>query len=151
MTRRIGTDVTLTIGSGEPMLLKHGAFSMPKIAAPGVFAGACMPLEMTFQLEPGSAEALKDWIASLPTVYAILFDPTKDQVDAIIAKYPQVIVFPFVTVPAQDVPDMNWIGGYMAVVKPMHLGNFKESCREKAAQAYVRHCLPGKKLVQVGV
>lgn len=85
-----------------------------------------------------------------PLEYVILFDPTQQQVDEQLAKHPYAILFPFVTVPADKVPDMNWISAYSTVVKPLHLAMFKQSYHDTVAQQYVRHCLNDHNIVQVG-
>ena len=99
----------------------------------------------------GSALLLKD-LSSVevpPTQYAIFFDPTKEQVDAMLAKHEYLIIFTFVTVPAAKAPDMTWIEGYTHVVSPLWLGNIKESKREGVAQHFVRNSLNATNLVQV--
>lgn len=87
----------------------------------------------------------------LPIPFALLFDPCQEQVDELLAKHEYLMIFTFVTAPACSAPDMTWVDGYMRVVRPLWLGNFKESDRDAIAEQYARFSLKSENIVKLAV
>ncbi len=79
-----------------------------------------------------------------PIVPVILFNPTVEFVRKVANTFPRHMVFPFFTLPVEELPDFSLFDEEM-VVKPMYLGHLSnpakvaaESVRQMVAAAFVK-------------